>query len=83
MGEIYVVIEEKREGYYDEYTHMSFDNKSDALKHAVSVANGHNGFGDDVKLHSIYAVDLLAKSVVGMRITLENGLFELKNKEDK
>ena len=77
---IYVVVEESRNPYSGQKGHMSFDNKSDALDRAIDVAKGYNGFGDKVKLNSIYEVDLDNKGVVEMTLVMFNGSFELKHK---
>ncbi|GAB3797221.1 hypothetical protein [Virgibacillus kimchii] len=80
---VWIVVETKTSTSMNELEHMSYENKSDALAQAVDVANGSNGFGDDVKLQSVYKIDLTFKTVEELQITITDGRFDLTKKEDK
>lgn len=83
--DIYIVT-----GVLDEYnytaertTHSSFNKETNALNHAVSMANGEIGVGGT---DSIYKLDLIIKfntvslKAIPMKLVLEDGRFQLKEK---
>lgn len=80
--QIFIVIEKKANAYHDDFSHMSFDNRSEALNHAVDCANGSNGFGDDVSLHRILKLDTAINKVIECELALIGGKFELKRRSE-